>query len=447
MTKAKEIAIEKFRKDPVLFAEILCGTELTDYQKEMIRDEHKRVIFCCGRQVGKTTVTSIKALWRAYCFDNQDIMIISATERQAEIVYRKIMDIVLANPIIRRDVNRLTMRRMEFKNGSIIRCLPAGVSGETIRGYTCDMVIVDEAQSVNDDVFVSIMPALMVKRGQLILMGTPSKGKTGFFWKAWIDDEFSKHRVPSVASPFISKDEVEVFRRIKGEIAFKREILAEFVDADDAFFDLDLVKNAMILKRKTAPQEGYIYYMGIDWARYGSDYNAVVVVGIDENGEEIAEMHNFWIRGKRPMNDVIGWIVNKIEKWKPLYVYADATGGWGAAVDRLREALEEKKIMTTVKDFNFSKHNLRRELYWNLRRMIEDNKLKLIDDDGLFEQFDSFKIKYSSTGQEQIKKEGEHDDVVDALALACWTLYEGGQFKWTVGEFINVDELFGGGFI
>ncbi len=427
----------RFAKDSIGFAYVMCGKELTEYQEKVLLDDSRRIIVCAGRQVGKSTVISMKALWKAWCFDKQDIMITAPTERQAEIVYEKIYETISANPVMYNDTSKFTMRETKFRNGSVIRCLPSGYTGDTIRGYTCDMIIVDEAQSVPDDVFVSIIPAVMVKGGQMILLGTPGRGRTGYFWQAWNDSEWSKHRVTSYESPFIEKEEIESFRKVKGEVAFKREIMAEFIDADDMFFDLNVIDELAVLTKKSKPKAGWRYYCGIDWARYGNDYNSVVMVGVHPD-EEQYQMHGFWIRGKKPLTDIIGWAVKLISKWRPRVVVADATSGWGAAVDRLRERLYELDLGVEVRDFNFSKQSMRKEMYWNLRRLLDDRKLLLIKNDTLFSQFESYRVRYSSNGQEMIKKEGKNDDIVDALALACWGISSSG-LEWKVADFIDVD--------
>lgn len=427
---------EKLRDDPVKFAYVMCGKKLTEYQKKIIEDKSEKIIVCASRQCGKSFVTSIKALWRAWCNSNQDIMLIAPTERQAEIIYSNIYEFVINNPVLYRTAVKLTQRKMEFDNGSVIRCLPAGHTGEGIRGYTCDMVVVDEAQSVPDEVFVSVIPSLLVKRGQLILLGTPSFGKQGFFWTAWISDGWSKHRITVFDNPFVDKKDVEAFKKMKGEVAYRREFLAEFVEADDSFFNLESVYAVATLTRKASPVDGYVYYCGVDWARKGASQNAVVIVGVNDEG--IIEMHNFWYRTGRSMTEILNWVMGIIEKWKPKIVVADATSGWAGVVDRLKEMVSSSGVGSTVQEFNFGRHAVRREAFWNVKRLIEDKRLFLINDEKLLSQFDNFRVSYTVDGRELIKKEETNTDLVDALVMACWGIGEQGM-EWKVADFINID--------
>jgi hypothetical protein len=44
-----ESLIDKLRDDPAFFAEVVMGFEAFDYQKDLLRTGHKRVVACWGR--------------------------------------------------------------------------------------------------------------------------------------------------------------------------------------------------------------------------------------------------------------------------------------------------------------------------------------------------------------------------------------------------------------
>ena len=440
-----ELIRRKLQNDPVLFAWAMLGKKLTDYQARFVRDNSKRIIFVGGRKVGKTVAVAIKALWKAWCFDNQDILVVAPTFRQAgEMVYTQCCRMIESSPLLRMTCERMTITKTVFDNGSIIRCLPAGRKGDTIRGFTADMIIVDEGAYVPDEVYASILPSLFAKAGQVILVGTPA-GCSGFFYEAWISKDWSKHHVPSTRSPFVDKEWIEKYRAMLDEVSFRREILAEFVDVDELWFNMQKVREQAVLKRRAHPEEGWVYYMGIDWARaYGGDENAIVVVGRNENSEtDELFMHNYWVRdGRRDMSDVIGWAVKKIMQWRPRIVACDATSGWGTAVDRLRERLNTELMLNVqIVEIDFARRQVRENMYWTLRQLINEGKLWLLDDEKLKAQFLSYRVRYTSDGRERIAKEGKHDDVVDALAMACYVAEGCGTVRVSVADFLNIDEL------
>jgi hypothetical protein len=55
---------------------------------------------------------------------------------------------------------------------------------ETIRGYSgVDLLVLDEAARVPDDVFFAVRPMLATSNGTIICMSTPN-GPAGFLWEA-----------------------------------------------------------------------------------------------------------------------------------------------------------------------------------------------------------------------------------------------------------------------
>jgi hypothetical protein len=78
---------------------------------------------------------------------------------------------------------------VEFGNGSRIRSLPC--SSDTIVGPSPDLLIIDEAARVPDNVYAAMRPTLSRSRGQLVACSTPF-GKQGWFWEAW--DRTSKQK-------------------------------------------------------------------------------------------------------------------------------------------------------------------------------------------------------------------------------------------------------------
>jgi hypothetical protein len=296
-----------------------------------------------------------------------------------------------------------------------------------VSGNTADMVIVDEAAYVPDEVYVAIFPALAVKDGQLILMSTP-KGKEGFFYKAWESKEWSKYRVPTIESPFVPDGFIEEYKMTHTEVDFRREIFAEFIDYSEMWFDLERVKELAKLSRKKEPLDEYEYYFGVDIAASGTSETVVCVVGKHKYDENMPlEVHNYWYRSKFAITETVGWIKNLNAQWQPEQIIVDQTGlGIGA-----KQLLNEK--LDNVQGITFSS-KMRYELYYNMKKLLEDRKVILLDDEKMVRQFDKYTTSYRSDGTVMIKK-AEGSDVVDALCLACW-----GAKKYT-GAVVSVLDI------
>jgi phage FluMu gp28-like protein len=86
-----------------------------------------------------------------------------------------------------RDLDAESSLRIELANGSRIVCLPG--KEQTIRGFSgVNLLVVDEAARVSEDLYQAIRPMLAVSGGRIILLSTPY-GEQGFFYETWRNRE------------------------------------------------------------------------------------------------------------------------------------------------------------------------------------------------------------------------------------------------------------------
>ena len=132
--------------------------KLDKWQEEILKTEGS-ILLCSGRQVGKSTIIARKASNYAEQ-SKKSILIISATERQAEELFIKTLNYI--NPfMLMKGKNKPTKHTIKLKNGSIIRCLPTGLAGIGIRGFTIDILIADEAAFIPEEVWLAVTPMLL----------------------------------------------------------------------------------------------------------------------------------------------------------------------------------------------------------------------------------------------------------------------------------------------
>jgi hypothetical protein len=135
--------------------------------------------------------------------------------------------------------------QLELVNGSRIVALPG--KEQTIRGYAgVDLLVIDEASRVMDELYYSVRPMLAVSGGRLLALSTPF-GKRGFFYQEWTDGgsdwhrtKITAHEVPRITPAFLEEE-----RRAMGDWWFQQEYLCEFVETDDQVFAHDLIMEAM----------------------------------------------------------------------------------------------------------------------------------------------------------------------------------------------------------
>jgi len=77
--------IKGMKEDPNLFIEKTTGKIPFYYQQEFARAirDHRFVCGCWARQLGKSWIVRMMAIWFAFVYPKSFIMIVSSTEKQA----------------------------------------------------------------------------------------------------------------------------------------------------------------------------------------------------------------------------------------------------------------------------------------------------------------------------------------------------------------------------
>ena len=228
--------------DPVAFA-VSCGTTPDEWQAQVLRSTSRRLILNCARQSGKSATTAFVALHQAIYFPKSLILLISPSDRQSKLLFRKVTD-SLSLLEHRPEVVEQNKTQLELLNGSQIVSLPS--SEDTIRGFSAvSLIIEDEAAFVSDGVNEAVRPMLAVSNGRLIIMSTPY-GKRGHFFNAWTSDRgWEKIMAKASECPRITQEFLDGERREIGEWRYRQEYECEFVETIDAVFTHEQISQAM----------------------------------------------------------------------------------------------------------------------------------------------------------------------------------------------------------
>ncbi|MDR3718889.1 MAG: terminase family protein, partial [Bryobacteraceae bacterium] len=261
--------------DPVLWAEKLLGFTPDAVQAEILRSRAERLMLCCTRQFGKSTITAIKALHHAWTHPESLVLVAAPTARQSGEWLRKIRSFLSQLGVRGRSdgINRLSCK---LPNGSRLIGLPD--VPDNVRGFSkASLVLIDEAAFVADELYQALNPMLAVSRGSLWLMSTPG-AQTGFFYEEWSreatrkDDSFvaedgvateavderlvespaeggaidwRRFRVTAEQCPRIPPEFLAEQRILLGDAVFRREYLCEFVAAGTQIIDHALLDSAL----------------------------------------------------------------------------------------------------------------------------------------------------------------------------------------------------------
>jgi hypothetical protein len=237
--------------DRVAFAR-LVGIEPDDWQRTLLGSDAPQVLINCGRQTGKSTIAAVLALHGALISPAALVLILAPAERQAKELFSKVTAFYrgLGYPIPADSYRKLGM---ELKNGSRIEALPG--TEKTVRGFSAvDLLIVDEASRVSDELLHAVRPMRAVSGGRLLMLSTPF-GKRGEFYEAWENgaNSWERYEVPASQCPRISKEFLAAERRAMPERVYLQEFECMFTETDDQVFSYDLVMGA--LTDEVAPLE------------------------------------------------------------------------------------------------------------------------------------------------------------------------------------------------
>ena len=229
----------------VSFARDLLGFHPDQRQEELLRCEAKQEILNCSRQWGKSTVAAIKAVYRAKSVAKSLVVVACPTERQsAEFLLKARGFVIQLGLAPRGDGHNRTS--LQLPNGSRIVGLPGKEAN--IRGFSAvNLLIIDEAARVPDQLYKTLRPMLTVANGDLWLLSTPY-GKQGFFHENWEygGDAWARFRVPATECSRIPPDRLELERGQLGDAWFRQEYLCEFLATESQMFDPDLITAALV---------------------------------------------------------------------------------------------------------------------------------------------------------------------------------------------------------
>lgn len=426
-TDSSNVDGQKLLDEPSHFVEHYIGVDPFDYQTEFMDDDSNRKAFVSGRRVGKSRTASWLALHAATTNYNYQVLITAPTQRQSTELFNQVKKEIRLSGIPEEGwgIERSTRTEINFTSGSRIKVVPLGTDGSNVRGFGADMLIVDEAAYVQENIFKEVLnPMLAFGDGEMILLSTPL-GKKGYLWQQWEKITGNKKnpegwvgkQVPTSANPGIDKEFIKQQKEDLSRSQFKREYLGEFDTAADSFFDPDDLLDDDVALESTVEQTESISYLGVDLASTGDDRS--VYISIDAAGNV------FHVESTQDKS-----LTDAIVRVKDLHAFndyqtimIDATGLGEGVVAQLEDDIGRH----TVKGFKFSNEK-KQSLYNTLKSQIQNGDIRYTHVPGADEpenkmvsELMDLGYSYTKTGKTRIEHpSGGHDDFADSLALAVW---------------------------
>lgn len=408
--------------------------QLDQWQEEVLSTKGN-IALRSGRQVGKSTVISVMAGEFASNNRNKVILVIASVERQAYELFSKIYDYMYQNHrnLLKKGKQYQTKSKLVLNNGTKILCLPTGLDGHGIRGYTIDLLIADEAAFIPRAVWDSVSPmiATKIKDGaRMVLLSTPF-GRDNFFYECFDDPSFTTFHVSSEECSRIPKEFLEQEKKRKSKIAYAQEYLGEFADGQMQWFTDKLIRECQTMQQaeEYRPNINGNYYLGTDIARMGDDYSTFEIME-EIDGKLYHRMHIKTEKTK--LNETYEQILELDKKYNFQKIFID-NEGIGIGVYDFLMVHDQTKTKTfgvnnslEVKqglDYKKVKY-LKEDLYTNLLSLMRQRLIKLIDNDEIFFSLRSIQFDYTTDnmGRSHLKIFSRHhndSDIAEGLIRAA----------------------------
>ena len=428
------------KTDPTLFAYFFFKDDRGErfralpWQDKFLNSKSKRRILCCARQIGKSTVSGILALWFAFFNPGFTILVVSRTLPQAqEFVYRMRKFLNTSNhhfiwktltPKGKENKHEIILKTPEKKVESRIIVVPAT---DAALGYTANIVIGDEAArwEQGDYVFKEVMePTVTWTAGDIYLLSTPN-GKTGFFWECFnLPEIWEIHHHDWHANPHLTEEYMADKRKLHTSLSWAVNYEAKFVVSQTSYFNPNNIASAVSSDAGHGAAGCNSLVISCDFGKI-QDKCVIHIGNIINPGDKTHEQVVMLLeRIVKPLGTDYASIVSELKdlykRLKPRKMILDATGVGEAPSDMLI------KVGIPVEAIKFSIQK-KADIMGNLKILFEQSRIKIPKETELISQLESFEYEYTENGNIKLHApEGYHDDEVDALALLSWGLTRSG---------------------
>lgn len=379
-------------------------------QREVFKllEENRYVLLNIGRQWGKTTMAHQWLLKQVLENNNTIGAWISPTWKQAKKVFETLTTLTEKAPFIK-SVSKLN-NTIYFVNNSKIVFFTAE-NYETIRGNSLDWIVGDEAAFYREDAwYKAIQPTQAAKpNSKCLLISTPN-GKN-YWYKLFMDakniDNWVSVKYPSSTSPYVDGEYLKMAKKSLPEIAYKQEILAEFVEGASELFRN--VEDCAVLAPKQA--NGKRLYAGIDVA-FAHDYTVCVIFN---DNYEMVDFIRFNDQKKNFQK-----AATKLYQFLKSYNFPQTY----IEINQYDSVYTFLKQFNTprLKEFKTTASN-KPDIVNHLVSLFANKDIKIINDPNILEEFYNFKYKLNPSGKISYEAEqGFHDDIVMATAICLHQL-------------------------
>lgn len=229
---------------PIDLTEEAFDIKLDPWQCEYFvhAEEEPRIAIVASRQSGKSTASAGFAAWCMVYIPGFQVLIASRSLRQATHYMGK-LKICLRHVLTLKQFEKLNDHNVILKSGSAATVIPCQ-EPDAGRGFSPDLVILDEAAFAPDALFAVISPSLAATGGAMHMISS-ANGPQGQFYAACegdSEDQYWTRKVTAHDCPRISQEFLDTERKTLGDVYYRQEYFSEFLSPLGAFFSNDSLK-------------------------------------------------------------------------------------------------------------------------------------------------------------------------------------------------------------
>ena len=425
--------------------------KLFDYQRRCLNtmSNNRKVILLASRQVGKTTLMTIYALWVA-CFESdKNVVIVANKESTAKEIYKRVQMAYTELPgWLKPGVDNWGQTGAQFANGS--RIWISTTTGSSARGTTINCLILDELafiepESILEEFWRSVYPTISRAKTSKVLIASTPNGTGNLFHRLveQAGDDESEFQLETVMwNEIPGRDENFMKTQIAelGSIeSFEQEYCCKFLDSGDAAIDDSVFKRmaAECMEPDTIIDDGR-YKL---WEEPDPEKLYVAGVDVSEGVNQDASVINILdITDLTKITQVAEWYSNTIspaefsvkckeilDHWGQPLALIERNNQGGQVIDRLINDMNYPNIVSygsnikRVKQLGgmISHTNTKYKAVMNQRYFINQIGAVVLRDIDTLKEFQTFIKMPNGTWR---AKNGKKDDKVMSLTWALMIL-------------------------
>lgn len=385
------------------------------------------VIAVAGRQSGKSFSALFQCVYWALANNNCRIMWVSPTLPQANYIFLQLLGELQNSGLVVKKNQGISSMYLELINGSIIYVRSAN-SVNSLRGYTIQKLIVDEAAYCDEKIYREVLlPMLNTKKpgikNKILLISTP-RGKLNFlyneFSKIGKDPAYAGVRWTSYDNPARNEDIIQNFKNSLSEAAFAQEFLAKWQDQYSLFNNV--LDCATIPNLQTEPIPNEKYLMSFDLGLV-NDYTSCTIMNYKC---QVVYVERF----RRVINSQLKTrIADLVKKWKPTRLIIESNGIGKPIISDLKHEFQ----IYNIEEFNTSQSQ-KEIIIESLANAFDNSTIRIPKNpDWLIKELIDYTAYPTSKGKLKYESATGHDDAVMSLAM-CYHLYK--KYSKSGGRYI-----------